>query len=150
MSFFSNFFDISEIVVYLRQDNILKIGVSHRKSAETGGLSFFILIAMIFYHGTTKKNWKAIQKEKILFGRRFLIDEKTRKNIREFNRCTYLAIDKDEARKYGKVLLQVEYDPFKKGAKNNYTEDCWQMRVYEPIPLENIKVAEIRFNQKRK
>lgn len=56
---------------------------------------------MIFYHGTTKENWKRIQDEGVLFG------------IRKFakNRATYLATDIDEAKQYGEILLQVEYNP---------------------------------------
>ena len=88
---------------------------------------------MIFYHGTSKENWEAIQKEGILFGRLLV-------NNKEVSRCTYLAVDLAEAKCYGEVVLKVEYDPYKHKKMNNYIEDCWQLRVYEPIPLSNIKV----------
>jgi RNA:NAD 2'-phosphotransferase (TPT1/KptA family) len=88
---------------------------------------------MIFYHGTSKENWEAIQQEGILFGRLLV-------NNKEVSRCTYLAVDLEEAKCYGEVVLKVEYDPYKHKKMNNYIEDCWQLRVYEPIPLTDIKV----------
>lgn len=93
---------------------------------------------MTFYHGTSKENWETIQKEGVLYGRRYVFD-KNGFPLREIDRCTYLATDLEEAKCYGEVVLQVEYDPLKSGDKNNYCEGCWQMRVYEPIPIENIK-----------
>jgi RNA:NAD 2'-phosphotransferase (TPT1/KptA family) len=84
---------------------------------------------MIFYHGTSKENWEQIQKEGILFGKR-----------NAPSRCTYLAVDIDEARQYGDILLEVEYDPSIHPTENNYISDCWQIRVYEPIPIEQIKI----------
>ena len=83
---------------------------------------------MIFYHGTSEENWVKIQEEGVLFGERGTP-----------SRCTYLATDKQEAEVYGKVILQVEYDPFLHPKENNYTPDCWQVRVYEPISIENVK-----------
>ena len=83
---------------------------------------------MKFYHGTTKENWKKIQKEGVLWG------------VRDAPmRCTYLAVDKDEAKCYGDIILEIEYTP-KKGKMNNYIDDCWQFRVYEPIPTDCIKL----------
>lgn len=84
---------------------------------------------MVYYHGTTEENWKKIQAEGVLFG------------VREFakSRCTYLTTDIDEAKQYGEILLQVEYDPSEHSDMNNYIEDCWQCRVYEPIPMYKIK-----------
>lgn len=84
---------------------------------------------MIFYHGTTKENWKRIQDEGVLFG--------IRKSAK--SRATYLTTDIDEAKQYGEILLQVKYDPAKRSEMNNYTEGCWQCRVYEPIPINAIK-----------
>lgn len=55
----------------------------------------------------------------------------------EIDRYTYLAVDAEEAKQYGLILLQVEYDPFV-SKHNNYKEGCWQIRVYESIPLQNI------------
>ena len=96
------------------------------------------MTTMIFYHGTTKKNWESIQKEGVLWGRRFIIDNKG-KPIKEVDRCTYLAVDKEEAEQFGDVVLKVEYNPFNNPKDNNYIEDCWQVRVYEPIPLTDVE-----------
>jgi hypothetical protein len=93
---------------------------------------------MIFYHGTSKENWDAIQKEGVLYGRRFVTDNDGNV-IKEADRCTYLAIDLEEAKCYGDVILQVEYDPFKHKNENNYIDGCWQVRVYEPIPISKIQ-----------
>ena len=98
---------------------------------------------MIFYHGTSKEKWDAIQKEGVLFGRRYITDNKGN-IIREVNRCTYLAVDLEEAKFYGDVILQVEYNPLKNKEKNNYTDDCWQLRVYEPIPLSDVIELEVK------
>ena len=92
---------------------------------------------MIFYHGTSKENWNTIQKEGILYGRRFITDDDGN-IIKEVDRCTYLATDLEEAKCYGDVVLQVEYNPLN-SKHNNYKEGCWQVRVYEPIPLSNIR-----------
>ena len=92
---------------------------------------------MIFYHGTSEENWAAIQKEGILYGRRFVTDSNGN-IIKEVDRCTYLAVDVEEAKCYGDVILEVEYDPYS-SRHNNYTEDCWQLRVYEPISIDNIR-----------
>lgn len=93
---------------------------------------------MTFYHGTNKENWEAIQREGILYGRRYITDNNGN-IIKEVSRCTYLATDLEEAKRYGDVILQVEYDPFKHKKKNNYINGCWQVRVYEPISISKIK-----------
>lgn len=86
---------------------------------------------MKWYHGTNRKAWELIKKEGILFGvDRFKHDAPKK---------TYLATDIEEAKCYGDVLLEVEYNPFIHPKMNNYVYDCWQIRVYEPIPLKNIK-----------
>ncbi len=84
---------------------------------------------MIFYHGTSQKNWESIKKEGVLFG------------VRDASsRCTYLVTEQEEAKMYGDVVLEVNYDPFKNPGDNNYCDGCWQVRVYEPIPISEIKV----------
>ena len=93
---------------------------------------------MIFYHGTSEENWKKIQQEGMLYGRRYVTDNKGNP-IQEVSRCTYLALGAEEAKQYGDIVLKVEYNPFENKRKNNYAEGCWQVRVYEPIPLQNIK-----------
>lgn len=93
---------------------------------------------MTFYHGTSKENWAAIQQEGVLYGRRYVLNNDG--TIRhEVDRCTYLAVDLEEAKHYGDVVLQVEYDPHKHPKQNNYIDGCWQVRVYEPIDIANIK-----------
>lgn len=81
---------------------------------------------MIFYHGTSEENWNAIQREGVLFN----------------GRVTYLAVDMEEAKCYGNIVLQVEYDPTTHPNMNNYVNGCWQFRVYEPIPISKIKIME--------
>jgi hypothetical protein len=84
---------------------------------------------VIFYHGTSQKNWNEIQREGVLWGRR---------EVEGFHpsRCTYLATDKKEAESYGDVVLSVDYEP--KSDKDNYSDGCWQLRVYDPIPTSRI------------
>ena len=86
---------------------------------------------MKFYHGTSKENWKKIQDEGVIWGRRFA-------EGKEISRCTYLAVDIDEAMRYGDVVLEVDYNPEANPRENNYIEGCWQVRVYEPIRIENV------------
>lgn len=77
---------------------------------------------MIFFHGTSIKNWQKIKLEGKLFG------------VRDAgNRCTYLAVSKKEAKCYGKIILKVDYDPYLHPKMNNFIEGCWQYRVYESI-----------------
>ena len=78
---------------------------------------------MTFYHGTTEEAYDKIVKEGILYGVRGMFQG------HEIDRCTYLAVDAEEAKQYGTILLQVEYDPFV-NKHNNYKEGCWQIRVY--------------------
>ena len=97
---------------------------------------------MKWYHGTSEDMWQTIQQEGMLFGRRYF-------EGREVSRCTYLATDIEEAKQYGNIILEVKYNPFNEQGNikedergiplNNYVEGCWQLRVYEPIPIENVK-----------
>jgi hypothetical protein len=90
---------------------------------------------MIFYHGTSKKNWDKIRDEGILFG------------IGNSYRYTYLTPDFDIAKKYGSVVLQVKYEPIGIDGNmiDNYGFDppkgqtCWQFSVFIPILIKNIK-----------
>lgn len=81
---------------------------------------------MKFYHWTTKENREKIKSEWVL---RWVRNASSR--------CTYLAVDKEEAEKYGDVVLEVKYKP--KKWQDNYCGWCWQVRVYKPIPIENVK-----------
>jgi hypothetical protein len=92
---------------------------------------------MIFYHGTSKENWKKMQKEGILFG--------TGENYR----YTYLTPEIEIARKFGQVVLEVEYEPIGAGSGiDNYGFNppegmtCWQFTVFVPILLSNVRVKE--------
>lgn len=97
---------------------------------------------MTFYHGTSKENWDSIQKEGILYGRRYITNNNGN-IIKEIDRCTYLATDLEKAKCYGNVILQVKYDPFKHKKKNNYIDGCWQVRVYEPIAISEIQEVKL-------
>ena len=91
----------------------------------------------IFYHGTSLDNWNKIKEEGILFGRRGYINEDNK--VVEVDRCTYLAVDKEEAECYGDVILRVNYNPYNDKKHNNYCPRCWQLRVYSPIPLSQVE-----------
>lgn len=134
---------------------------------------------MKFYHGTSKENWLKIQKEGVLCGmppnyRHFIKNKEERE--REFGsfsilkiknqeklckdfepetlprRYTYLTPDIDMAKKYGDILLEVEYDPVGVGnlidgkTIDNYGfnpppgQYCWQFSVFVPISLNKIEV----------
>ena len=93
---------------------------------------------MTFYHGTTEETWEQIQQEGILFARRYVLNNDSTIN-HEVDRCTYLAVDKEEAQQYGNVILEVEYNPQANPKHNNYVEGCWQVRVSEPISIDNVK-----------
>ena len=86
---------------------------------------------MTFYHGTSFENWEKIQREGILFG-----VGRYKKSTRRF---PYLAVHIEDSRPYGEVILQVEYNPFLHRGKNNFCAGCWQIRVYEPIPISNVQ-----------
>jgi hypothetical protein len=104
---------------------------------------------MTFFHGTSKENWRTIQEEGVLWGRRYVVDDNGHP-VKEVSRCTYLALERKVAEQYGEVVLEVEYNPFnmkgnirrdRRGPLNNYSPDSWQLRVYEPISIENIKTS---------
>ena len=98
---------------------------------------------MIFYHRTTKENWDKIQEEGILYGRRYVLNNDGSIQ-REVSRCTYLATDIAEAMQYGDIVLEVEYEPSTNPKKNNYVDGCWQVRVYEPIPIDKFSLVTIK------
>ena len=95
---------------------------------------------MKFYHGTSEENWKRIQENGELFGYSRVVSNDHKTVLSEF-RVTYLATKIEDARLYGDVVLEVEYMPNKKD-NNYYDEDCWQIRVYVPISINNIKRLE--------
>lgn len=83
---------------------------------------------VIWYHGCSPKTWELIQKEGVLFGKR------------EASRCTHLAVDVEEAVRYGDIILTVYYDPTINPSLNNCPKDfdCFQIRVYEPISANKL------------
>jgi len=94
---------------------------------------------MIFYHGTDEESWKQIQADGQLFGYQRIISNDRKTVLQEF-RLTYLATERKDAEIYGDVILEVEYEPTMDCADNNYyDEDCWQIRVYKPIPLDKVR-----------
>ena len=85
---------------------------------------------MKLYHGTSVARWEQIKEEGVLWGKR---------EIQGFtpSRCTYFAVSKEEAKQYGEVVLEADYEP---GSEiDNYTPGCWQVRVYGAIPLSKIR-----------
>ncbi len=118
---------------------------------------------MKFYHGTKEKVWKEIQSDGILWGMpnsyNFTVDGKELPNVIDKNdpnayRYTYLCPDMEYANDFGKVLLEVDYEP--RGVSNrldgkavdNFAYDkkhskskgfCWQFSVFIPIPISKVK-----------
>ena len=89
---------------------------------------------MRFYHGTNKFGLQAIQKQGFLLHKRVILDDFGEPSkIFKPSPCTYLAVDIEEAKQYGDIILEVEYNPHKNPEMNNYQKDAWQVRVYEPI-----------------
>lgn len=107
---------------------------------------------MKFYHGTTFDKWELIKKEGVLWG------YNTYKNPdgSEYKgyRYTYLTPHIQIAKKFGDIILEVEYEPVGINGKgiDNYCFDhqipkeelekgatCWQFSVFVPISIENIK-----------
>ena len=88
---------------------------------------------MEFWHGTYKDDWEKVQEQG------FLLHERATEAFPRMSPCTYLAVDKEEAMEYGDILLKVKYNPRKNPKENNFTKDCWQVRVYEKIPIKDIE-----------
>jgi len=119
---------------------------------------------MNFYHGTTKENWKKIQKEGVLWGKPSWNETWRNEEGEKLEpyRYTYLTPDLDVATTHGskEVILEVEYNPVGVGNKidgetiDNYAfgpepgqkvkpgDHCWQFSVFIPIPIKNVKIKE--------
>jgi hypothetical protein len=82
---------------------------------------------MIFYHGTNKHGWNETLKQG------YLLHKRATKMFPNMSPCIYLATNIEEAKQYGDIILEVEYNPMVNPSKNNYQPDGWQLRVYEPI-----------------
>ena len=61
---------------------------------------------MIFYHGTNDYGLR----ETITQG--YLLHKRANKDFPNMSPCTYLAIDIEEASRYGNIILEVQYDPY--------------------------------------
>lgn len=85
---------------------------------------------MYFYHGMSRADWEFTKDQG------FLLHPRGDK----MSPCVYLATSQEAAERYGEILIEVEYDPYKNPGQNNYHPDAWQCRVYERIPLSNVKV----------
>lgn len=81
----------------------------------------------LFYHGTDQHGLRETIKQG------YLLHKRATKDFPNMSPCTYLAVDINEARQYGNIIMEVKYDPSLNPLKNNYCKGCWQMRVYEPI-----------------
>ncbi len=93
---------------------------------------------MVWYHGTSSENWGKIQAEGVLWGRK--------SETESLSRVTWLATKAENAGKHGDIVLEVKYNPFNrhhKGALNNFNPEGWQMRVYEPIPVNQVTVFSV-------
>jgi hypothetical protein len=97
---------------------------------------------MKFYHGTTEKVWKLVQKEGVLWG--YNMHKEPDGTTRRGYRYTYLTPEINVAKGYGDVILEIEYEPVGKGI-DNYGfdppegETCWQFSVFVPIGIDKIK-----------
>jgi len=104
---------------------------------------------MIFYHGTTKKKWRLIKKEGVLWG--YNIHKNLDGTTYKGYRYTYLTPDITIASDYGDMMLEVEYDPVGVDGTgtDNYGFDppegqiCWQFSVFIPIPISKVKIINI-------
>jgi len=104
---------------------------------------------MIFYHGTTKKKWRLIKKEGVLWG--YNVHKNLDGTTYKGYRYTYLTPDIIIASDYGDMVLEVEYDPVGVDGTgtDNYGFDppegqiCWQFSVFIPIPISKVKIINI-------
>ncbi len=100
---------------------------------------------MIFYHGTSEEKWALIQKEGVLWG--YNIYKNPDGTTYRGYRYTYLTPEIEIAKKYGDVILEIEYEPVGVDGRgiDNYGfnppegETCWQFSVFIPIGLDKIK-----------
>jgi len=98
---------------------------------------------MKFYHGTSLKNWKKIQKEGILWGGYTWHKTEGKKGYR----YTYLSPEIEVAEAINsEIILEVEYEPTGIRGVDNYGfnppigQTCWQFSVFVPISIEKVKI----------
>ena len=104
---------------------------------------------MIFYHGTSQKNYKKALKENVLWG---LKDHQSPKDS-NLHRFTYLTQCLNTAKEYaglGGVVLRVLYDPAQHPDKTNYKNVKlppswihWQVLVWEPISMSDVTLVHV-------
>lgn len=87
-----------------------------------------------FWHGMSEESWKQTKEQG------FLLHARATKESPNMSPCTYLAVNRAEAEQYGEVVVEVIYDPLKNSDMNNYQKDAWQLRVYEKIPIKNVRL----------
>lgn len=95
---------------------------------------------MNFYHGTNKFGLAETEKQGFLLHKRVVLDKDG--NLSKMYKpdpCVYLTDDLKIAKQYGEIIIEVDYDPFKNPRMNNYCDNCWQFRVYEPIKNWKVK-----------
>ncbi len=104
-----------------------------------------VIRLMKFYHGTSRDNWKKIQKEGVLWGG----DTYHKTGGKQGYRYTYLTPEREVALAINsEVLLEVGYSPVGVNGKgvDNYGfnpppgQTCWQFSVFIPIPIKDVKV----------
>ena len=90
-----------------------------------------------FFHGTSLQNWNLIKKDGFLFGKH---------NTYNYS---YLTPDINMAKKYGNIILQVNYTPTGIIGIDNYgfyppsqNEYCWQFSVFIPISIKSLTLVE--------
>jgi len=96
-----------------------------------------------FYHQTKSDRWKEIQREGVLWGRPHFWY-----GLEDSYRYTYLSpvpfYDDDAF----DILLEVEYEPTGIRGIDNFRfnppegEYCWQFSVFDPIPLDRVRVVD--------
>lgn len=88
---------------------------------------------VIMYHSCRHDSWeKCIEQGYFLHNRASEI-------FPNASPCLYLAQKREDCEGiYGDILLEVEFEPAHH--ITNYHTDCWQCRVYSPIPLDKVKV----------
>lgn len=101
-----------------------------------------------WYHGTTEREWGLIQSEGVLWG----VEIWEMDGQRHTRRLTYLTPCPRIAMRFAgwgvcpphewKVVLAVQFDPLKYTC--NIAPDCWQVRVYDPIPLTDVRIHTIK------
>lgn len=102
-----------------------------------------------WYHGTTEHEWELIKAEGVLWGKEVWTG--FRGSETTVRRLTYLTPCPRIAKKFAgwgncspydwEVVLAVNFNPSK--YSSNMVQGCWQVRVYDPIPLSEVRVYSV-------